>query len=94
MVVGTCTYEMHLAGSHSLKDKRRVLRSIMERVKHKFNVSIAEVDRQDNWQWAVVGIAVVSNTSVHINQVINNVTRFIENATDEIELIDIIMEII
>ncbi|ATW23676.1 DUF503 domain-containing protein [Candidatus Formimonas warabiya] len=94
MVVGTCTFEMHLNTSQSLKDKRRVLKSVIERVKNKFNVSIAEVDRQDNWQIAVIGIAVVSNNSVHVNQVLNNVAHFIEDASDEIEVIHVLMEII
>jgi len=94
MVVGTCLYQIHLANAQSLKDKRRVLKSIIERVKNKFNVSIAEVDRQDSWQIAVVGIAVVSNNSVHVNQTLNNVTKFIESANNEIELIEVSMEIL
>lgn len=94
MIVGLCTYDMHLAASQSLKDKRRVLKSVIERVKNKYNVSIAEVEHQDSWQRAVVGVAVVSNNSVHVNQVLNNVTKFIENASDELELVDVIMEII
>ncbi|MGI6712471.1 MAG: DUF503 domain-containing protein [Bacillota bacterium] len=94
MIVGLCTYEIYLANSQSLKDKRRVLKSIIERVKHKFNVSIAEVDRQDNWHRAVVGIAVISNNSAHVNQILNNVTKFIENSKNDIELINVTMEVI
>lgn len=93
MVVGTCTYDIYISNSHSLKDKRRVLKSMIERVKNKFNVSIAEVDLQDNWQRAVVGLATVSNNTTRVNQVLNNITNFIENSHDEIEVIDINMEI-
>lgn len=94
MVVGLCTYEMHLAAAQSLKDKRRVLKSVIDRVKNKFNVSIAEVDYQDSWQRAAVGVAVVSNNSMHVNKVITNVTKFIENVNDEIEVTDVLVEII
>lgn len=94
MIIGTCIYDMHLYSSQSLKDKRRVLKSVIERVKNKFNVSIAELDRQDNWQHAVIGIAVITNNTVHANQVLNNVTNFIENTGEEMEITNVAMEII
>ena len=60
MIVGVCTIELRLHDAHSLKSKRQVLKSITSRVKNKFNVAIAEVDDQDVWQRAVLGVAVVS----------------------------------
>ncbi|MGI6684559.1 MAG: DUF503 domain-containing protein [Bacillota bacterium] len=94
MIVGTCIYDLHLYSTQSLKDKRRVLKSIIDRVKNKFNVSIAEVDQQDNWRHAVLGIAVVSNNTAHVNQVLNTVTKFIENNGEEMEVTHVTMEII
>lgn len=93
MIVGLCTVELYIATAHSLKEKRSVIKSLMERIKNKFNVSIAEIDYQDSWQRAVIGIAAVSNESIHVNQTINNVVKFIEN-TDQYEVVDVSIEII
>ena len=79
MHVGVCTLHLRLASSHSLKEKRRIIKSIKDRVKNKFNVSIAEVDALDNWQWAVIGVACVSNDSGFANSVLSNVVGFVEN---------------
>ncbi|MCR6544103.1 DUF503 domain-containing protein [Dehalobacterium formicoaceticum] len=94
MIIGTCIYDIHLYYSQSLKDKRRILKSIIDRVKNKFNVSIAEIDHQDSWDQAVLGIAVVSNQTTHANQMLNNVTRFLENTDNEFEITRVTMEII
>ena len=56
MPIGLLTLEIHLPESHSLKDKRQVLRSLKDRLRGKFNVAVAELDGQDSWQRAVVGI--------------------------------------
>jgi uncharacterized protein YlxP (DUF503 family) len=56
MVVGLCTIELHLPGSQSLKAKRQVLLSLKDRLREKFNVSVAEVAEHDRWQKAVLGI--------------------------------------
>lgn len=79
MHIGVCTLHLRLTGSHSLKEKRRVVKSIKDRVRNKFNVSIAEVDALDNWQWATIGIACVSNDSGFANSVLSNVVNFIED---------------
>jgi len=79
MHVGVCTLHLRLASSHSLKEKRRIIKSIKDRVKNKFNVSIAEVDALDNWQWAVIGVACVSNDSGFANSVLSNVVGFVED---------------
>lgn len=93
MIVGTCIYEIAIPGALSLKDKRRVLKSVIERARHKFNISISEIERQDQWQHAVIGVAAVSNNTLHVNQVLNNVTKYMETANDEMELINVTMEI-
>jgi len=71
MVVGLCTVELFMAGSQSLKDKRQVLHSLKDRLRGKFNLSIAEVDGQDLWQSAVLGMACVANDGGHVNQVLD-----------------------
>ena len=70
MVVGTCKITLHIPESHTLKDKRQVLRSLMSRVRQTFEVSIAEVDNLDRWQAATLGVAVVSNDARHADEVI------------------------
>jgi uncharacterized protein YlxP (DUF503 family) len=61
MVVGAARVELHVHGSQSLKEKRGVIRSITQRVRNRFNVSVAEVGGQDTWQIAVLGLAVAAN---------------------------------
>ncbi|MEW6698097.1 MAG: DUF503 domain-containing protein [Bacillota bacterium] len=78
MIVGLMTVELHIGGATTLKEKRRVLKSIIDRVRSKYNVSIAEVDNQDFWQRATVGVAVVSNETSHVNQMLETVIRSIE----------------
>jgi len=92
MHVGICTLHLRLAGSHSLKEKRRIVKSIKDRVKNKFNVSIAEVDMLDSWQWAVLGVACVSNDSGFANSVLSNVINLIEDI-HLAELVDYKIEI-
>ncbi|MDH4185561.1 MAG: DUF503 domain-containing protein [Nitrospira sp.] len=69
VVVGLCTVELFIPGSQSLKDKRQVLLSLKDRLREKFNLSIAEVDGQDLWQKAVLGLACVANEGRYVNQV-------------------------
>ena len=79
MVVGTLTIELFIGEAVTLKEKRRVLKSILDRVRAKFNVSIAEVDMQDTWQRSTLGVACVSNETSHIQSTLNNVVKFIES---------------
>jgi hypothetical protein len=92
MHVGICTLHFRIISSHSLKEKRRIIKSIKDRVRSKFNVSIAEVDALDSWQWAVIGIACVSNDSGFANSVLSNVVSFVEDMRMA-ELIDYNIEI-
>ncbi len=78
MIIGVLTVELHLGEANSLKDKRRVLKSIIERTKNRFNVSVAEVGEQDTWQRSVIGIAFVSCEKTHVHQILAAAVRFIE----------------
>lgn len=60
LTVGLLTLQLHIEHAHSLKEKRHVLRSLKDRLRNRFNVSVAEVDGQDTWQRSVVAVATVS----------------------------------
>jgi uncharacterized protein YlxP (DUF503 family) len=79
MIVGVCTIELFLSDSRSLKDKRRVLLRLKDRLHGQFNLSVAEVDGQDLWQKAVLGLACVSNEGRHANQVLDQALNLIRN---------------
>jgi uncharacterized protein len=79
MVVGICTVELLIPESQSLKDKRQVLHSVKDRLRGKFNLSIAEVDGQDLWQKAVLGMACVANDGGHVEQVLEQALNVIKS---------------
>ena len=79
MVVGVVTLDLYIPEAQSLKDKRSVVRRVVDRVRSRFSVSVAEVDHQDNHQRATLGLAVVSNDSRVADSVLNKVVDFIEN---------------
>jgi uncharacterized protein len=71
--IGVLTLELRLENSHSLKEKRHVVLSLKERLRHKFNVSVAEIDYQDLWQRSVVAAVTVSSDRVHAEKVLQGV---------------------
>lgn len=77
MVVGIVTWELHLDGCRSLKDKRRVLKSLKDRLRAQFNVSVAETDYQDLWQRAEIACAVVTTDRHHAQEVLGAADRFV-----------------
>jgi uncharacterized protein YlxP (DUF503 family) len=94
MNIGVCKLNLRLPGNSSLKDKRRVLRSITSRVSNKFNVAVAEVDNGDLWQMATIGICCVSNDHRHANEIMSKVVTFIMNNHFDAEILDYEIEII
>jgi hypothetical protein len=85
--VGVCQIELRLPENHSLKGKRQVIASIITRLQNKFNVSVAEVDSQDLWQLATLGVACVSNHRRHADEVLTNVVKFIVQNYPDVELL-------
>jgi uncharacterized protein YlxP (DUF503 family) len=77
MFVGILRLSLHLPGPGSLKSKRHLLRSAVDRVKARFNVSIAEVGDNDLWQRAVLGVAAVANDSSFVNETLDKVADFV-----------------
>ena len=94
MNIGVCKVSLRLPENMSLKGKRQVLKSITSRVRNKFNVAVAEVDDNDNWQLATIGICCISNNGRHSNQVLSRVVNFITNSRFEIEILDYEIELI
>jgi uncharacterized protein YlxP (DUF503 family) len=84
MVIGTAQIQLSASWVHSLKEKRMVVKSIIDKVKNKFNVSIAEVDTQDYHQTITIGIACVSNENRHADSMLSEVLNFIEDNTDAV----------
>jgi uncharacterized protein len=82
VVVAVCRVELIIPGANSLKAKRMVLRSVLDRIRARFHVSIAEVGEQDTWQRASVGFAVVSNDRAHVNSIADQITEAMGNARD------------
>ncbi|MBW1900478.1 MAG: DUF503 domain-containing protein [Deltaproteobacteria bacterium] len=95
MVVGTLKIEFYLAGNRSLKGKRKVVRSMVDRVKSRFNMSIAEVGSNDKWQKIELGISAVGNDRRHIDSSLNHVLGFLdalclaEIVNTEVEIINL-----
>jgi len=82
MYVAVLMLELFLPGSASLKDKRMVLNSIKDRVRHRFNVSVAEISDQDKWQRAGLGLALVSESQTHAEQELQKIFRVLDAGTD------------
>ena len=93
MRVGLLTLELHLPEATSLKSKRFVIKSLKDRIKNKFNVSIAEIDANDLWQRCVLGAACVANETKVINQTLDGVRNLVLS-TPSVELIDSMMEML
>ncbi|HUY97708.1 MAG TPA: DUF503 domain-containing protein [Verrucomicrobiae bacterium] len=69
---------LHLPENHSLKGKRQVVQSLVQRLRRTFNVAVAEVEDQDAWQVAVVGVACVSNDPRHADEMLAKVAAWVE----------------
>ncbi|SRR5712692_564920 len=75
MVVGVLRLTLYIHGARSLKDKRQVLRKVVDRVRARYNVAVAEVGEQDIWQTAVVGVCAVANDHSFVNEVLDKIVR-------------------
>ena len=91
MVIGTLQIRLVLRDARSLKDKRHVVKSIKDRLGNKFNVSIAEVDHQDEWQRATLGVAMVGTDTRYVNSVLSKLIDALRFAPGA-ELVDYELE--
>lgn len=77
MVIGTLQLELRLFSPQSLKEKRVLLKSLVDRLRKQFNVSIAEVDGMDLWQVSSLAIAAIGGETRRVNQILDHVTEYI-----------------
>ena len=94
MHVGIARVALHLAGNGSLKGKRMVVKSVAQRVRNRFNVAVAEIDTQDAWQLATLGIVCLSDDPRHSNEMLSKVIDFIESERLDAEVGAVEMELI
>jgi uncharacterized protein len=93
-MVGVCRIELRLPENQSLKGKRQIVKSLIARLHNKFNVSAAEVDNNDLWQIASLGVSCVSSSRAHADEVLATVVRFVEATRPDLELLDYEVEIL
>ena len=82
MVVGIVSLRFVIPGSHSLKDKRRCLRGVKDRLRAQFNVSVAEVDAQDVWQTAVLGLSAVGTDRAYVEGLLDQAIQMVRRQRD------------
>lgn len=92
MFIGVCTFEVHVPESGSLKTKRHSIRSLKDRIRNKFNVSVAEVDDNDLWQKASLAVATIGNDKTRLNQTLDHVLELVRSVP-ELDLLDYQIEI-
>jgi len=78
MIIGAAVVELHVRGSRSLKAKRGVVRSLVSRLRNRFNLSVAEVGGQDTWQRAVLGLAAAGTDRAFVRQLLERAVAFID----------------
>ncbi len=93
MIIGVCKVYLRAEWVYSLKEKRMVVKSLIQKSKHKFNISIAEIEHQDVHKSIVIGFACVTNEKSHANSMIDNVINFMEENTDAV-IHEVVIEII
>ena len=94
MHIGVARVALQMAENASLKGKRMVVRSVAQRVRNRFNVAVAEVDTQDVWQTATLGIVCISEDGRHANEMLNKVIDFIESERLDAEVGAVEVELI
>jgi uncharacterized protein YlxP (DUF503 family) len=94
MIIGSCVITLHLPAVHSLKEKRQIVKSLIARTRNAFNIAIAEVDAQDHWQQAVIGVACVSSSQAYAHGQIEAVVRFIEEQRPDLPLVSYEIEML
>ena len=88
MHAAAACFDLHVPESRSLKTKRAAIRPIVDTLRHRFHVSVAEVDHHDQWQRAAIAVAVVAVSESQLRDVIATIERFVDTAAD-VELLDV-----
>jgi uncharacterized protein len=93
VTVGILKLHISIDGANSLKEKRKVLKSIIDRLRSRFNISVAEVGYNEIWKNALIGVTCISNNKRHVDRIMAGVVNFVEN-DGRIVLVDFSNEII
>ncbi|MCH7733750.1 MAG: DUF503 domain-containing protein [Chloroflexi bacterium] len=88
MYIGIAHLQLHLPENHSLKGKRRVVRSVCDRLRHRFRISVAETGGQDTWQSAEIGLAAVSGDAATARSVIESAVEYAESHLWDVQIIE------
>ncbi len=88
MIIGACTIQLYLPGVTSLKEKRRLLKPLLNQLRRTFEVAATEVDHQDTWQSAAIAIVTVANETGHSYAVLENAVHWIEEQYRAVQVID------
>jgi uncharacterized protein YlxP (DUF503 family) len=94
MAIGILTLELQLPGCRSLKEKRSRLKPLIARLHREFNLSVAEIDRQDVWDEAIIGCAVISNDHQFADSSLHTVKHWLNQNWPDVLLLDDHIEII
>jgi uncharacterized protein YlxP (DUF503 family) len=92
MIIGALRVTLHLPDSHSLKDKRQIVKSLLARTRQDFGVASAETGGNDRWQIAELGFAAVSASETHVTEVLQNVARYIAETRPDLDILDQTLE--
>ena len=93
MIIGVLSLRLKIGYAQSLKDKRRVIKSLIARAKNQVNVSISEVGDLDSWHYATIGAAIVTNEAAHANQVLDRLVQYVESFS-ELEVVTVEKELL
>jgi len=93
MTVGVCRITLRLPENSSLKGKRQVLRSLTQRLRNKFNLAVAEVDDNDRWQIATIGLSCVTNDARHAREILDRAVAFVRSTRLDAELLESEIEV-
>lgn len=94
IMIGILTFHLHLPGCASLKEKRGRLKPLLNRLHREFNVSVAEMDRQDMWQETVIACALVNSDGAHIQRSLQKIAKWMDDNWPDGDVIDEKIEII
>ena len=94
MHIGVSVITLEIHSSRSLKDKRRIVKSISERIKSNFNASVAEVDNNNSWDKATLAVVCVSNNQKYTNELLTKITNYVLQDKSPVNVLDFSTEII
>lgn len=88
MIIGACTLHLYLPGITSLKEKRGVVKPLLNQLRRRFEIAAAEIDHQDVWQTADIGIVAVATDAGHIYSVLESAVHWVEDHYFQVQVID------